>query len=328
MRAALLAVAALSVLHPGCRGREDRPAPAPSPTPAPVAATTAADPWAVSSEIAPLPPPDVTEPFPRPFLWRADKDGHTTYLFGTVHAGLDGERRIPRWVWAVFEAAPALIEETDIHDSVGISAWTVRPPGPSLREELGPADWAQLEQALSPGRAALVDRQATAVAALQLSGYGGGGRDNAAPMDGALLLRAKGLGKRLVFLEDVREQGAIFASLFDADTVRLLLANRAELPRLNRAFFDAYLEGDEDAVYAFGVAQLRLQEPDDAARDRLVEKLLLTRNRAWIPQLEAAHAAGGGFVAAGVLHFAGPDNVLALLRARGFTVQRVETPSH
>ena len=73
-----------------CRSNEEPKASNEAPKAQPAAPASApgsaVDPWADNG--APeLPPPRVTNPFERPFVWSATRDGKTTYLFGTVHGG-------------------------------------------------------------------------------------------------------------------------------------------------------------------------------------------------------------------------------------------------
>src|SRR5687767_14738259 len=106
MRGASVAILALIV---ACKGRDDHVTPeqpvAVAPAPAQGSAA-AADPWASGSAAGDpwndnasarddeLPPPD--DPFPRPFVWVAEKGGKTTTLVGTMHAGIDAKRRLPK----------------------------------------------------------------------------------------------------------------------------------------------------------------------------------------------------------------------------------------
>jgi uncharacterized protein YbaP (TraB family) len=302
----------------GCRSGD---APAPATKAAATPAST--DPWADDTPRE-LPPPKVTYPFEHPFVWAATRDGKTTYLFGTVHGGVNAEHRIPRWVWDYFDHATTLIEEANLQD-LDLIEWTVRPDGsPTLHQELGDAYWAKLEAMVTPMMAGFLDTQATAVAALRVSGHGGKVRDTAAgPMDGELLVRAQGLKKTITFLETGKFQSALFGELFDLATLKRLLDRTDALAPLNRQFLDAYVEGDETRFLEIARAQMAVQAADDdAGAAHLIDRLLLARNRSWIPALEKAHAAGGAFVAVGALHLVGEGSVVELLRARGFTVER------
>lgn len=329
--ALLLAMLALAACRGGDAPRSSAnatPAPAGSATATPGSAGSAAaiDPWADNGPRE-LPPPKVTRPFERPFVWSAARDGKTMYLFGTLHGGVDAEKRIPLWVWKHFDEATTLVEEANLQD-LELMRWTVRPDGPTLRAELGEEYWAKLESILTPRGAGFLDTQATPVATLRVSGHGGGGRDLAGPMDGELLVRAQGLKKEIVFLETGAFQGDLFGALYGADTLRRLIDESDELKRLNPRFIDAYVDGDGDRLLELSLAMFRLGVVSDDALEAFWQRLLVDRNRRWIATLEEQHArAGTVFVAVGALHFLGRDNVVDLLRARGFSVERMTAPS-
>src|SRR5215475_13151083 len=80
-----------------------------------------------------------TGPLPHPLLWSAEKDGHTTYFFGTMHTGVDAAARLPAVVWAKLDAARAFAMETDLDDPTAANA--LHPVTGSLREALGDAYW-------------------------------------------------------------------------------------------------------------------------------------------------------------------------------------------
>jgi uncharacterized protein YbaP (TraB family) len=61
----------------------------------------------------------------------------------------------------------------------------------------------------------------------------------------------------------------------------------------------------------------------DAEFARMEELLMAARNRAWIPVLTDAAAAGPVFAAFGALHLSGEDGVLNLLQAEGFTLEEL-----
>lgn len=321
MHARALTLLVVALLGGGCRSSDRAPGPERTGAAAPVAAV---DPWAPQAQ-KPLDPPTVTHPMARPMFWTATKGGTTTYVFGTLHLGVAASRRIPRWVWRHFDEARTLVLEANIQD-IEMMRWTLRPPGPTLHAELGDAYWAKFEAMVTPLAASFLDGQATAVAALRASGVGGGASDQALPMDGELLVRAQGLDKQLVFLEDARTQGALFTDLFDLALLQRVIDHADELAPLNPPFYDAYLAGDDARLAELARAQFRLGVADDAALDRFLDRLLRSRNQAWVAALERVAAEGGAFVAVGALHLTGPGNVLELLRARGFEIARPTPP--
>jgi hypothetical protein len=47
------------------------------------------------------------------FLWKIDKDGKSSWLFGTIHVGVDARKELPAGVWAAMNGAPCFVMETD-----------------------------------------------------------------------------------------------------------------------------------------------------------------------------------------------------------------------
>jgi uncharacterized protein YbaP (TraB family) len=304
-----------------CRGDERRPERGREAVVETPQLAKADDPWAGNKK--PLGPPAVTDPLPHPFAWGVTKDGKTSTFFGTMHAGVSADERIPTWVWKRFDAATTLVTEVDMKD-LELSTWTIRPPGPTLRDELGEEYWSKLEGMAGPAQAAMLNLGSTAMAAMRVSGYGSVVPDTA-PMDGMLRLRAEEHGKQLVFLEPAKQQGQMLTALNDLTSLRTLIDNRERLSDLNRQFFAAYENGDAEKLAVLGSESFRAQSRDPATHARILSTLVYERNRAWLPEIERLHGKGDAFFAVGVLHLVGEHNVLELLVERGYTVVRLES---
>lgn len=65
-------------------------------------------------------------------------------------------------------------------------------------------------------------------------------------------------------------------------------------------------------------------EKQTAENTEFAEELLNKRNKAWIPKIEKAIKAKPSFIAVGGGHLGGDKGVIALLKARGYTVQAVQ----
>ena len=260
-----------------------------------------------------------------PYYWSAEKDGKTTHLLGTIHGGIEASQ-LPKHVWTDLERAPALAIEADIADP-GLMA-KVQRPSPTLRDELGAADWAKLEKILGPATANAVNgmKPFMAAAMIQLQQMP---RQVKMPMDMAILNKAKEKKQHLVFLESIDHQLEVLDKHMTIRELRIMLkdpnADRAETAKL----LAAYQAGDEAAmvkVLAEGRAAALKEGYTDAELDAQEADLLTNRNKAWIEPLEKFHAAGGGFVGVGAAHLVGKDSVIALLAAKGYTVQRTACP--
>jgi len=92
----------------------------------------------------------------------------------------------------------------------------------------------------------------------------------------------------------------------------MILAGEAE----NERVFTAWSKGDA-APAADRVAGMKQRYPD------LYPKLVVERNRGWIPRFNAMLAnKTPALVITGLYHLAGPDNLLTQLRAAGFSVSQ------
>jgi uncharacterized protein YbaP (TraB family) len=57
---------------------------------------------------------------------------------------------------------------------------------------------------------------------------------------------------------------------------------------------------------------------------RMYERLVVERNRAWLPQIEALLTRPTpAFIVVGAAHLVGPDGLINTLKAKGYTVQQL-----
>src|SRR5450432_268692 len=140
----------------------------------------------------------------KPFLWSAEKNGVTTYLFGTMHMGVDPEQRLPDLVWSRLESAKAFAMETDPGDVSKIDF--MRHDGTSLHAELGDVRWHRLEAMIGEQPALRVDQMKPYIAATLVTSSG---LPQTPPMDGVLLSHARKGHKPIVFLEPIEVQVAV-----------------------------------------------------------------------------------------------------------------------
>jgi len=126
-------------------------------------------------------------------------------------------------------------------------------------------------------------------------------------------------GKSVRWFEAPEEHLGLFADMSDAMSLRLLesalddtSASIDEPDELYKAWHD-----DNFAVIETVTAQLKAAYPD------IYERLLATRNRNWMPKLkQALDGAEVQLIVVGAAHLAGPDGLLAQLKARGYKLTR------
>jgi uncharacterized protein YbaP (TraB family) len=131
--------------------------------------------------------------------------------------------------------------------------------------------------------------------------------------------RAKASGRPIQALETLEFQISQFDAMPAEEQDRLLASTIRELdtqiPALNE-LAAAWKAGDTATLE-------RLLLNDLKAEPRLYRQLLVDRNRAWLPKIEELFRRGSpALVVVGAAHLIGPDGLVAMLQARGYTVEQ------
>ncbi len=306
MNARLAALLIASMAVAGCKRTE-------APAAAAATATPAADPWSK--------PAARKDPLPRPLLWSAERDGKTTYFFGTMHMGVDPESRLPDLVWTKLDGAPTFAMETDLSaaDTLDIK----RHDGGTLHHDLGDAYWKKLEGALGAPTADGLDHMKPMIPATMLSMRG---LPETPAMDSVLLGRATNEHKPIVYLEPLEAQTTVLDKWMNARALEEMLDDLQGNEQHAKDMVAAYIAGDDQKILALSDAEradFKRHGHTDAEFDAQLDDLLYNRNASWIGPIEKLHAEGGGFIAVGAMHLIGKRSVLDLLQQRGYKVTRL-----
>jgi uncharacterized protein YbaP (TraB family) len=259
------------------------------------------------------------EPVARPLLWAIEKDGRTSYLFGTMHVGVDAETDLPPAVWDAFRRSSCFVMEADqgAVDPRALLAMATLPKGESLEHMVKPETWAKLvsdlDGKLPPGVLARSKPWFITIVYLQQE------LPKGPAMDGVFQAKARAAGKRIDYLEDWREAMTAFASVTTQEDLDDLVLKRDESEAETEELVQAYRSGDETQVRK-AIDAINADTPNSAAK---LKALLEDRNAAWQPRLIKSAAKGGCFVAVGAGHLVGPGNLRDLLAKAGYRVRRV-----
>lgn len=259
---------------------------------------------------------------PSPALWEvSDQEGHKGWLFGTVHALPDGlEWQTPLLLSTLDKTGVLVVEVSDIGASrmaqqafVALAASRDLPP---LLSRVPEADRPALAAALERAGMAESDFAATEswAAALMIANADRTGEvENG--VDRSLLSR----GLPVMSLESFGEQFGIFDALAPADQQVLLVETAEDAdPAEERAMVEAWAAGDL-ATLSKEIDTGFLTDPE------LREALLVGRNKAWADEVAPLFARDSRpFIAVGAGHLLGPEGLPELLKARGFTVKRLQ----
>jgi hypothetical protein len=263
-----------------------------------------------------------------PALWTATKDGRTFTLYGTIHALPAGTDWFTPKARAAFAAADTLVVEMVPPEDPGAMAAAMQDigflPAPvpiraRLPDDLKPRYDAMVKASDLP--LANLDRMKSWFAAISLVQLEMlmAGIDPAAGVDVSLITHARAAGKTLAGLETPRGQLELFNSLPEAEQRLLLASAIGDVGQSKTAMLGlitSWSAGDVD--------RLRKEFDDSGLSPELEKRLFHDRNAAWADFVGRLDGRQRVFMAVGAAHMAGRDSLIAMLKARGFTVERVE----
>jgi hypothetical protein len=263
------------------------------------------------------------------FLWRIDRDGRTSYLYGTIHAAR------AEWMFpgprtrAALAASETLALELDLLD-------------PDVQARLAAALRGRAATPLPAALAARLERQLVAecmdpatwrplapefqVATLAANAARRDGLDPSYAVDLILALTARVLGKETVSLETPEAQIAALIMPSPQATVEFVDSGLDELESgrarpLLRHLARIWSGSDLAELEAYE----RWCDCLNTAADReAMKRLLDDRNPLLAAAIDKLHSGGTSvFAATGSLHMIGANGLPALLRQRGYTIEAV-----
>lgn len=272
---------------------------------------------------------DTRPPRDRGLLWRITRDGRSSWLFGTLHAGKPAWQRFGPQTAAALRASDMLALEIDPTDPAlaDTLAQPVQASAPALPEALQQRLAAAFERACVEPE--LLARFPPLMQAISLSTLEArwAGLDTRHALELLLIDRARSLGLPVQALETAQQQRA---ALLPDDPQAALRALDQALQQLEdgrgrrvlQQLARAWEQGDLDLLEHYE----RWCECAATAQDReALRHLNDERNGALAAGIVARHQAGQRvFAAVGALHMTGPQALPRLLAAQGFVVERVQ----
>lgn len=281
-------------------------------------------------------------PFAQGNFWQATKDGQQITLIGTYHMEDARHTKTMALLAPKLATAKAVLVEAGpdelsaLKDRIGKEpGLMVITDGPTLPEQLAPDLWRKLSAAMEargiPGFMAakmqpwyLAMILSVPPCALQAMGQDRG-------LDAQVIEAAKARNLPVRALEPYDTIFSIFDSLSKEDQLAMITAGLALEDRsedLSVTMADSYFAEESRLIWEFNRLQalgLDGYTPERVAHEFAVmeEAMMVRRNRAWIPVLTSAAKDGPVLAAFGALHLSGPEGVLALLQADGFTLERL-----
>lgn len=275
-------------------------------------------------------------PIGTPLLWRMQKDGNTVYLFGSVHVLKSSLNWMDTRLFRAFDTADAAWFEVPDLDSLphftGFDK-SVMAAKPVLTKGLTDEEKQELESIVNRYNWTLKDvarvkpgAMAGFIAQLDAAGSNFSVEQGA---DMTLFHRAKMLKMKTDGFEDNKLHYSYLyklgADMGEDGTVALkqALANhfgRGDMEGDINVLVQTWRTGDQKAL-TDSLLRVRDRNP------RFYNVLVAGRNQLWLPKIESLlsdKTPHSTFVTVGMAHLIGPDGLVAQLRAKGYTVERVD----
>lgn len=265
----------------------------------------------------------------RSFGWKVTAAQGAIYLIGSVHLLPKDAYPLNASIESAYKDSDLLVEEVDLAEmnptaQMNMLSRGMQPSSQPLDKVLSPSTMALLtRKAADLGLPVDVVKQfkpwmiAITVESMQ---WQKAGFDPELGLDKHFYNQAQSDNKPVQGLETVDYQISRFDEMpidlqdhLLAETLKSIDTEQASMAKL----IAAWRSGDVKTVEGIVLKDLQ-QEPV------LYQRLLVERNRNWLPKLDALLARRGrALVVVGAAHLVGPDGLLALLRAKGYRVDQL-----
>lgn len=260
-------------------------------------------------------------------VWKVTRTGGgTLFLGGSIHALRSTDYPLPPAYNRAFEASDRLAFEVEPKVLSGSGEALAKAgqyrKGDSLKNHVDPRtyDYVRRVFALMKISEEKFSRYRPWLLVLMLDYPSGKGFSDDLGVDEFLAKRAAAKSKSATGLESWQEHVAVFSGLTDRQNEALLLLTF--IPQANGSgeaarVMSAWRQGDVETL-------ARMTRDSFHDFPFFGERILGARNRNWLPKVETFARSGKTyFVVVGAAHLGGTDGLLALLRARGYQLERV-----
>ena len=277
----------------------------------------------VASSVTAQSPPQQS----RVFLWRIASPTVTVHLLGSVHVASQDIYPLDPRIESAFHRAQTLVLETSLDPAAQVqmgqkmAAAGIYPPGDSIDLHLDRETLGLLQQRLKTSGAPFTTlrsyRPWFVAVILVLDEMQRVGYHPQLGIDTYFAERARN-GKRVVGLETIDEQIALFSGMSDALQEGMLKDALTKLDGLGALMAKAqslWRTGDAKAIEELMVAPMRRDFPD------VFRRLFVDRNRKMATAIEGyLKTTGEYFVVVGSGHLIGPEGILDLLQTKGYVL--------
>ena len=269
-----------------------------------------------------------------PALWKMGDADTTIYLFGTVHLlpnDLEWQNPV---ITEAFDASERVLFEVNLESLEAMQTFATLtkengylPKGENIYDKMEPEEAEKVKIALKgigynpdaisnlkPWNASMNIYQDLLIQ----EGYN--------PLKGVESVfkeRAYKQGMSFGYLETIEEQFAAISGASFEDQLEELIEGVEYLDMTSEVLDDMLNEWVDGDVKGLGIMAASPETMGES--DESYERILVNRNRNWIPNIEAIlDDPGTNFIAVGAAHLAGPDSVILMLEEKGYEVERIQ----
>jgi uncharacterized protein YbaP (TraB family) len=266
----------------------------------------------------------------RNFFFKATGPQTSVYLVGSVHLLSKDYYPLSPALDAAFKDSDLLVEEIDMGDmqepetQLRLLTRGMLPAGQSLDKVVSADTFALMSKTVT-GMGLPVEplRQfkpwSLALTLMSLT-WANAGFDPNLGLDKYFYDLARTEKKLIQGLETIEFQISRFDEMSAPLQDRMLAETLKEMSTATETvtkLADAWRSGDLEGIERLALQDLR-QEPE------IYKRLLVDRNRNWLPKIEALfNRRGRAFIVVGAAHLVGPDGLLQLLKGKGYTVEQL-----
>jgi uncharacterized protein YbaP (TraB family) len=264
-----------------------------------------------------------------PAVWQLAGRNNNVYLLGSVHALRNDGKPLPASLLRAYQDSDVLYMEIDLDDldPTEVQQFTlsngILPPEQTLAGVMGAERYTRAKGeahklGLDLDQLARLEPWVVAISAIQAQVMRLG-LDPSAGIEQRLVESAVRDGKEVRGLETVSAQFGVFDSLSlerQQEFLLMSLEEAVDLPQDIDQLIDAWSRGDVAAL------EQLMSEGFEKFPD-LYQPLVVARNRNWTRQIaDLLDDDKDYLIVVGVLHLAGPDSVIEMLKAQGHGARR------
>jgi len=265
----------------------------------------------------------------RALAWKVTRGAGAVYLVGSVHMLTSDFYPLAGDLEAAFKDSDHLVEEADLNEMLSpntqfsMLSKGMLPAGQTIDQVVSPATMALINQhagGVLPVEALKQFKPWFLAMMLEAMEWQQAGFDASLGLDKHFFDRAQTEGKTIQGLETTDYQISLFDGMtrdqqerFLAETLKNVDSEKASVTRLT----GAWKAGDAGTIERLVMADVK---SDPVVYDRL----LVARNKAWLPKIEALFSRPRrAFVVVGAAHLVGPDGLVSMLKAKGYQVTQL-----